>query len=357
MRTSLKDIAEYTGLAKSTVSMHLNKHRLAGRLSSATKAKIDAAVKKFSYAPSYTARALSSGKTQTIGFVVGELALPYSSRMASALINETSKHDVQLLISATQYSPENEIKCLENLRNRHVDGIIYPLWVPSTTTEVYKRLVEEHYPIVLIFNKDKHFHSVMNDFRDGMRKAVDFFCQNRAKEVTIIADASLIRNDVEGMYGSFIKACEESGCKSKAESVDALDITAIDDCLERISENPPDFMVVQGALFLNVLERKLRRHQNRLPRIINIIDNWEPTPLRDEMLAGVIMCHPDRIIKTAVDTLLRLINKPMADFPPILVREKAEFLLSWHGDSSENTIDEVIRLMGYNVTYNRKSGK
>ena len=78
MRTSLKDIAEYTGLSKTAVSLHLNKHQLAGRLSAATRAKIDEAVKKFDYVPSYTARALSSGKTRTIGFVVADLTLPYS---------------------------------------------------------------------------------------------------------------------------------------------------------------------------------------------------------------------------------------------------------------------------------------
>ncbi len=348
MRTSLKDIAEYTGLSKSAVSMHLNKHQLAARLSSATRAKIDAAVKKFNYVPSYTARALSSGKTQTIGFVVAELAMPYNSLMASALIDETSKHNVQLLISATKYSPEKEVKCLEDLLSRRADGIIYPLSPPSADTKLYNRLIEEHYPLVMAFNQDKNFHSAVKDSTEAMRQAATFFRRNGADEITIIAcDDTLFQSSGEKMYDLFIKACEESGCKSNTEPVDLLNASTIDACLERISRNPPDFLIVQGPLLLTALRHKLQRYQKKFPRIINIIDRWESPPLRDEMLVGVIMCYPDKIIKKAVDILLRLINNPDDDGIPFLVKEPADFLLSWPGDTCENTIDEVKRLMRY----------
>ncbi len=346
MRVSLKDIAEYTGLSKSTVSIHLNKHVLAEQLSTATKAKIDAAVKKFGYVPSYTARALSCGKTQTIGFVVADLALPYPARMASALMDEASKHDLQLLISATKYSPENEIKCLEDLRDRRADGIIYPL---ATDIEVCNRLVEEHYPMVLAFNSDDRFNSVVNDFSDAMRKGVAYFSRAGAKEVTIIADISSIRNDDENMYDSFIKACGESGCISNTEPVNSLNIAEINFCFERISRNPPDFMIVQGPLFMNILEQKLRCYQNKFPRIINIIASWELPPLRDEMLIGVIICYPDKIIRTAVDTLVRLIKRPVDNKFPFVFKEPAEFLLSWAGDACKDTIYEVKKMMGYSA--------
>lgn len=353
MRASLKDIAEYTGLSKSAVSMHLNKHQLAARLSSATRAKIDEAVKKFNYVPSYTARALSSGKTRTIGFVVAELAMQYNSLMASALIDETGKHGVQLLISATKYSPEKEIKCLEDLLSRRADGIIYPLSPPSADTKLYNRLIEEHYPLVMAFNQDKNFHSVMKDSTEAMRQAVAFFRKSRAEEITIIANRNtLFESTGEKMYDLFVKACEESGCRPDTEPVDFLDAATIDSCLERIIRNPPDFMIVQGPLLMTVLKHKLHCCKNKLPRIINVIDNWEPPPLRDEMLVGVIMCYPDKIIKTAVDTLLRLINKPEDGSLSLLVKEPADFLLSWPGDTCDNTIDEIKRLMGYNGTHN-----
>ncbi|MFA6101740.1 MAG: LacI family DNA-binding transcriptional regulator [Victivallaceae bacterium] len=346
MRVSLKDIAEYTGLSKSAVSMHLNKHQLAERLSPATKTKIDAAVKKFGYVPSYTAKALSSGKTRTIGFVVAELAVPSNSLMAATLLDETSKHDVQLLISATKYSPEKEIKCLEDLRSRHADGIIYSL---ATDAEVCNRLAEAHYPMVRIFDRDDRFHSIENDFTDAMRKCVDYFRRDGAKAITMIAYSAVIQNDGQEMCSSFIKACEESGCTPDIEAVSPLNAASIDVCLERISRNPPDFLIVQGPLSMTVLAHRLRRYQNKLPSVINIIDNWEPPPLRDEMLVGVIMCYPDKVIKAAVDTLLRLINRPEDDSLPLLVREPAKFLLSWTGDSSEKNVDEIKRLMGYNA--------
>jgi DNA-binding LacI/PurR family transcriptional regulator len=330
--------------------MHLNKHQLAERLSTATKAKIDAAVKKFDYVPSYTARALSSGKTRTIGFVVADLTLPYSSLMAATLIDETSKHDVQLLISATRYSPEKEIKCLEDLRNRHADGIIYSL---AMDTEVCNRLARAHYPMVRVLDRDDRFHSIENDFTDAMLKSVNYFRRSGAEEITMIAYSDVIRYDAQEMCSSFIKACKGAGCTSNIEPVNSLDAVSINSCIERISRNPPDFLIVQGPLCMTVLKQRLQRYQNKFPRVINIIDNWEPPPLRDEMLVGVIMCYPDKIVRTAVDTLLRLINKPADDSIPRLVRVPAEFLLSWTGDArEENAIDEVKRLMGYNGAHN-----
>ena len=351
MRVSLKDIAKYTGLSQTTVSLHLNKHQLSGRLSATTKAKIDEAVKKFDYVPSYAARAMASGKTQTIGFVVGDLALPRPSLMASALLNETSKNGVQLLISATQFSPEKEIACLKDLRNRRADGIIFPLGSIASDTKVYNSLVEEHYPMILIFNRDKNFHSIENDLGNAMKDAVSFFRSSGANEVTIIADGNLLNNH-DGMYISFIKACEESKCTPHIEPVSAASVASIDACLERISRNPPDFLIVQGMLLMNILEQRLRRYQNKFPRIVGIIDNWEPPPVRNEILAGVIMCYPDRITKKAIDFLRRLINTPLDSSIPFLVKEPAEFLLSWPGDSSPSTADEVKRMMGCNGSHN-----
>lgn len=353
MRTSLKDIAEYTGLSKSTISMYLNNHALAKWISIHTKARIDEAVKKFNYVPSYTARALSSGKTQTIGLVVGDLALPHPSQIASKVMGEANRNGLQLLISATKFSPEREVKCLENLLNRHVDGIIYPLWSPSADAKLYNRLIEEHYPLVMIFNRDEYFHSIINDFSNAMRQAVDFFARNGAKKITIIADSSTISNvSGENMHDTFIKACVESGCIPDTESLSVFDIASIDANLERISRNPPDFLIIQGSRLMSVLTHKLNRYQHKYPCIVNIIADWDQPPLRDNMLVGIIMYYTEKIIITAVDTLLQLINKPMNDSIPLLSMEPAEFLLSWPGDSSENTFDEVKRLIGYNGIHN-----
>ena len=69
MRATLSDIAKQVGVSKSLVSMYLNNHRLSRKIAAETKRKIDQAVRELDYRPSFTARALSNGKTRTIGMI------------------------------------------------------------------------------------------------------------------------------------------------------------------------------------------------------------------------------------------------------------------------------------------------
>ena len=71
MRATLSDIAKQVGVSKSLVSMYLNNHRLSRKIAAETKRKIDQAVRELDYRPSFTARALSNGKTRTIGMICG----------------------------------------------------------------------------------------------------------------------------------------------------------------------------------------------------------------------------------------------------------------------------------------------
>ncbi|MDD5599939.1 MAG: LacI family DNA-binding transcriptional regulator, partial [Victivallaceae bacterium] len=60
MKTTLRDIAAYAGVSKSSVSLYLNKHPLSANMAKVTKEKIQQAVDKFDYHPSFAARALAN---------------------------------------------------------------------------------------------------------------------------------------------------------------------------------------------------------------------------------------------------------------------------------------------------------
>jgi LacI family transcriptional regulator len=74
---TLKTLAEYLDLSPATISIVLNNSPVARSISSATKARVQAAAKKFAYRPNLNARMLRTGLTNTVGIIVPELSEGY----------------------------------------------------------------------------------------------------------------------------------------------------------------------------------------------------------------------------------------------------------------------------------------
>jgi DNA-binding LacI/PurR family transcriptional regulator len=74
---TLKMLADYLDLSPATVSIVLNNSPVAQSIPAATKQRIHAAAKKFSYRPNLHARMLRSRLTNTIGVIVPELSEGY----------------------------------------------------------------------------------------------------------------------------------------------------------------------------------------------------------------------------------------------------------------------------------------
>ena len=108
MRATLSDIARQVGVSKSLVSMYLNNHQLSSKIAAETKRKIDQAVKELDYKPSFAARALSNGKTRTIGMVCGGIKNPYFANLVEDAQEQAVRKGYQLLLGLTRWIPEEE---------------------------------------------------------------------------------------------------------------------------------------------------------------------------------------------------------------------------------------------------------
>ena len=71
---TITDVAAATGVAPSTVSRALNNP---GRVSPATRARVEEAARRLNYVPNSQARALSSGRTGTIAVLVSDVTNPF----------------------------------------------------------------------------------------------------------------------------------------------------------------------------------------------------------------------------------------------------------------------------------------
>ncbi len=177
MRATLKDVAKEAGISFTLVSKYLNRNPDA-RMSSETKKRIDAALKKLDYKPSAVARSLKSGRTKTIGLVISNLRNSYFALFADCTLREVKAAGYQLLISLCDYGREEEQESLRSLIERQCDGIIYCEQMHPPLMLDQKRC-----PVVLIDQSSDHFLYAKSNDSAALKQAVSFLASRGHRKI------------------------------------------------------------------------------------------------------------------------------------------------------------------------------
>ncbi|MGW8482058.1 LacI family DNA-binding transcriptional regulator [Microbacterium sp. NPDC055903] len=119
---TMADVARLAGVSKKTVSNYFNGYRY---LREETKARIADAVEQLNYKINISARNLSSGRTGAIGLAIPELAHPYFSEFAQAVVAAAQRRSVNVLVEVTGGEREHELDVLRGGKGRSVDGVIF----------------------------------------------------------------------------------------------------------------------------------------------------------------------------------------------------------------------------------------
>ncbi|SLN10740.1 HTH-type transcriptional regulator DegA [Roseivivax jejudonensis] len=119
---NLSDVARKAGVSVTTVSRFLN-----GSLSlpEARAQQIRDAVSELRYVPNPHARRLSRGRSDAIGLVVPDIAGPFFAKLVAAVEEEADRRGLGLVLHATLNRPAREVRYLDSLRMRHLDGMIF----------------------------------------------------------------------------------------------------------------------------------------------------------------------------------------------------------------------------------------
>jgi len=121
MSITSKDIARICGVSRGTVDRALNNKP---RIDPKTKEKILKVARELNYRPDLVARSLAKGETMSIGVVVFDIRNRYFAQLVNAIEKEAKKYGYLLNITLQEKDPEMEIKLIDNLVARRVDGLI-----------------------------------------------------------------------------------------------------------------------------------------------------------------------------------------------------------------------------------------
>lgn len=333
MRVTIKDIAEQAGVSKTTVSLYMNKHRLADHIADATKRRIDEAVERMGYKPSSTARALSIGKTKTLGLVVGGIANEYFSHFAEAALEESSRHGYQLLVSLTRWDQDEEQRCLETLIDRQTDGILYyPRLQPRG--DLAETLQRSSYPLLLIDQESSAFSTVRNDIAPALDQAVKELRRKGHRRI------SGLFGDFDQWRKAFLSACKSNDVEADMlqlplSSMKEQQLAALKLCSLR-----PEALITSRRTAGMLLKAIGESCPDYRP---DIIFNYDISCdfISDERVAGIVYCHSARLVRMAVQTLIEMVEHREAS-QAVQVRIPADFIMrSNFGRLAQDDANEI----------------
>lgn len=327
---TIKDIAQYTGLSTTTVSIVLNGK--GARISKEAIRRIEEAKEKLHYEPNMLASSLRRGSTNIIGIVVSDLH-PYFIKLAQLIERDIAKHGYQVLIVG---SDENDEKCeamIDNFINLRVAGMI--LAATEGIKDRIIRLNKQKVPFVLI---DRYFKGVQTNvvLLDNYRSAYDavnfLIKKGRTRIGTFQYDTNMCH--MEDRLNGYKAALKDNGIRFNKNltpvvpflEIDPIDIkTKIKELVEIYKVDAFFFQTTRVAV--SVLQA-ISDLKYRIPEDISIIffhDNDFFNLIRPTITA---QCQPlEEMAEECVSILLseikgELTTKVRRVFPSIIINER-----------------------------------
>jgi LacI family transcriptional regulator len=163
---TITDVAAATGVAPSTVSRALHNP---GRVSAATRERVEEAARRLNYVPNSQARALSSGRTGTIAVLVSDVTNPFYFGLIRGTQQQLKAAGRAQLLIDTEDSGDHEAEMLLKMR-RSLDGAIL---AASRLPERQLAALAAEIPLVTVNRNVRGVPSVVIDTPAGIDLAVE----------------------------------------------------------------------------------------------------------------------------------------------------------------------------------------
>lgn len=158
-KISLNDIAQQLGVSKTLVSLVLNGKGREHRISKEVCNKVMALAEELNYKPNQIAKGLRTGKTNTIGLIIADIANPFFGKLGREIEKQASLHGYRVMFCSSDENAENSQNQIEMLQQSQIDGFI--IAPPAGSENQILSLKKSRTPFVLI---DRHFPDIETNY-------------------------------------------------------------------------------------------------------------------------------------------------------------------------------------------------
>ena len=198
MAITIKDVAKQAGVSHSTVSRALHGSPL---ISDETVERIRRIAVEMGYFPSAAARSLKTNRSQALGVIVSSIDDPFFSEILQGIEEIAQGFGYSMLIAASQRDPKREQAIVQDMRERHVDGLI--ICSASFSVEQRRKLLDYGIPIVMVNNQsaEEYRYSIYHDDVDGSRQITRHLIGLGHKRIAYLGNSLSGRTTLDRLTG------------------------------------------------------------------------------------------------------------------------------------------------------------
>jgi len=141
---TVADVAKLAGVAKATAARALGEY---GAVSPKVRERVMAAAAELGYRPNEVARSMSTGRSNTIGIIVGDIENPAFAQATRGSADAAEEAGFDLILSNSREDPGAERKAIEVQLAKRVDGLVIAP-VSSLDTRNYDVIAASKCPVV-----------------------------------------------------------------------------------------------------------------------------------------------------------------------------------------------------------------
>lgn len=200
----LRDVAAAAGTSTKTASRVINGDP---RVSSDTRARVEAAVDAMGYRVDVMARTLRRGTDDAIGVIVPTIGDPFFATALEEIERSAIERDIKLLVASNSSDPQTERAIVESMLARRVSGLII---VPFSAD--YSFLAAVRTPTVFMDRQPDAFSdgAVMVDDVAGAAMLVQHLVKHGHRRIALLLDDLTVKTS-KRRYDGFLRAHSEHG--------------------------------------------------------------------------------------------------------------------------------------------------
>lgn len=205
------------GVSISTVSRALKGSK---EISKEVRERVTALARKRNYRPNPFAMGLLKSSPRIIGIIVPDIVTHFYSSIISGINDLARENGYSVIITSASEQYEQEKRCVSDLVNIRVEGIIACLSQETMDYTHLLNLAEQNIPLVL-FDRiclSNQFSSVIVDNVESARKATLHLLDTGSKRVAFIAGANHLEIVKQRKHG-YLEALRERGIPIERELV------------------------------------------------------------------------------------------------------------------------------------------
>jgi LacI family transcriptional regulator len=320
--TTLHEVAALAGVSTATAARALGDY---GSVGAVTRERVLLAAAKLGYRRNELASSLITGRTFSIGLVLGDIENPFFSSIARTIIDAAKSHAYAVLVTNTEESVEAERAAVRVLEEKRVDGMIVAP-VLSIHSAHLAEVVSRGTPVVVVNGTvpDLDADCIIGDNVTGAGEAVDYLLSMGHRDIAILARSLGVhgapmrdetpQSGFERIYG-YRQSLERAGVPCRLEyqrggGLRVEDATVAMGTLLDLDPPPTAVVTTNSVIVLGAL-RALHARGLSAPQDVSLINFDDPPWAEHTAPPLTTVAQPTRRMgEMAVDLLLQRINNP-----------------------------------------------